>query len=76
MGKSKFEVYDGDVTVTYQDTPEIREKVIQRILQYCKDNNCSSGEQLHQNDECILSAPEVLSDIIDDIMLFEANHND
>lgn len=76
MEKIKFQIYDGDVEVSVDITEEKKNLIVERILQYCKDENCISGETLHQNDNCIINAPVVLSDIIDNILKFETRYED
>jgi len=71
MEKLEFELYDGELKVSLLITEEKKNAVIQRIIQYCIENDCVDGEVLHQNDECLIEAPSVLSDIIDDILEFE-----
>jgi hypothetical protein len=56
---------------TYNDTPEIRDKVFERVMKYFKEYECYSGEQIHQSDDPIIYAPYVLSDIADDIIKFQ-----
>lgn len=73
MMEKEFTIYDGNLKVKVNITDEKKDKIIERILQYCKENNCVDGETLHQSDNCLLDAPNVLSDIIDDIMEFETN---
>jgi len=68
----KFKIH-GNIDVTVNITQEKKDAILERILQYCKDENCVDGETLHQSDECILNAPDVLSDIIDNILKFETN---
>lgn len=63
-------------TVKVEITEEKKDAIIERILQYCKENKCTSGEKLHQDDDCIIDAPCVLSDIIDDILKFEIEYDD
>lgn len=57
-------------TVTYNDTPEIRDAVFERVMQYFKEYECFIGEEIHQSDDPIIYAPNVLSDIADDIIKF------
>lgn len=76
MGKIEFDIYDGNVKVSVDITEEKKQLIVDRILQYCKDENCVSGEKLHQNDDCIINAPDVLSDIIDNILKFEYKDED
>jgi len=74
--RKELKIYDGDVTVTYEDTPEVRDKVFERVLEYVKKYNASSGESIHQDDDCIIYAPVVLSDIVDDILEMEWKDED
>lgn len=57
--------------VTYEDNPEIRDKVFERVMEYFKEYNCYCGESIHQSDNPIIYAPYVLSDIADDIICFK-----
>jgi len=67
----EFDLYDGDMKVKIEITEEKKNAIVARILDYIKTYNCTSGEKLHQDDDCIMYAPEVLSDIIDDILNIE-----
>lgn len=60
-----------DHTVTYEDSPEIRDAVFERVMQYFNEYNCYAGEIIHQSDDPIIYAPNVLSDIADDILKFK-----
>jgi hypothetical protein len=62
-----------DCIAKYEDTPEIREKVFLRVLEYFKKNEAFLGEVIHQSDDCIIDAPSVLSDIADKILKFEVS---
>ena len=57
---------------TYVDNdPTMKDEVFARIIKYCTEHNCFEGETLQQDDDCLLDAPNVLSEIIDDIIKFE-----
>lgn len=71
--QKEFDIYGGDLKVKVDITDEKKDKIVERILQYCKENNCVDGETLHQSDNCLLDAPNVLSDIIDNIIKFQTN---
>lgn len=64
----EFILYDGDLKVQIEITEEKKNAIVDRILEYCKKHDCISGETLHQDDDCIIYAPDVLSDIIDNIL--------
>lgn len=57
--------------VKYTLTEEQKDLIIKRILKFCEETNCIHGETLHQSDKCLIEAPSVLSDIIDNMINFE-----
>lgn len=66
--KIQYDIYDGELEITIQDTEEKRKQLFDIVIKFMKKYNCYSGEQLQQSDDCILISPEILSDIIDDII--------
>jgi len=64
----KFNIYNGDATVQINVDDEMKTKIFNKIVEFIKDLNCTSGEQLQQSDSCLLEAPELISDILDDII--------
>ena len=54
-----------NATITYEDTPEIRDKVFQMVLDFFLDYEAFSGESVVQNDEPTINAASVLGDIAD-----------
>ena len=66
--KGSFEKY-GD-TITYDITDEQKDKIIARLIQYYS-THCHFGEGIHQDDDSIIDAPYVLSDICDNIIQFK-----
>lgn len=69
MDKEKLFEYYGEkdaYSVIYNE--KTMQLVMNRIFKYMQENNCFHGETLHQDDECILDAPNVLSDVIDNIL--------
>lgn len=66
--KKQFNIYNGDLSIKINVTENQKDAIIYEILSYCERNNCISGESLFQNDNCLIEAPEVLSNIIDDIL--------
>jgi hypothetical protein len=67
--KGKFVKYN-DIEISYEITDEKKDKIIDRLIKYYSDN-CWFGEGIHQDDDSIIQAPGVLSDICDDIIKFE-----
>lgn len=52
-------------------SPEVAMKVLDKIIEWMthKDHYASySGEAIMQNDNTIIDAPELISDIVDDIL--------
>jgi hypothetical protein len=60
-----------DFTVQFEETPELKEKVYQAVLDYYKKHQSYAGEVIMQNDECQINAPSVLADIADEIFKFK-----
>ena len=60
----------GDI-VTYNDTQEIRDAVFERVMKYFIEHEAFFGESIHQSDGPIIDAPNVMSDIADDIIKFK-----
>lgn len=47
---------------------ETADAVLNKIIEWVEQNGAISEEIIMQSDECIISAPEILSDIVDDIL--------
>lgn len=69
--KKEFDVYDGEAVVSYNETQELKDQVFERILSFFKKVDHFTGESLQQSDDVHELAPDVLSDIADDIIKFE-----
>ena len=65
-----------DVIAKYSDSDQIKQAVFDRVLQYFKDFEAFQGETIHQSDDPIIYAPNVLSDIADDILKFKVTYKD
>ena len=57
--------------VSYNATDKVKDAVFKRVLKYFIKNKAFRGENIHQNDNCIIDATSVLSDIADDIIKFK-----
>lgn len=64
--KTIINVYDEEVEISISQDQQ--KAIINRIVQYMADNECTLGESLVQNDECIINAPNCLAQIIDNHM--------
>lgn len=68
--KGSFEGFDSDVR--YEITDEMKDKIVARLIEYYS-THLWFGEGIQQDDSSIIDAPEVLSDICDDIIKFESD---
>ncbi len=66
--KGSFKKYDS--VITYEITDEQKDKIVKRLIKYYS-KHCHFGEGIHQDDDSIIEAPSVLSDICDDIIKFK-----
>ena len=58
--------------ITYNDSPEVHKRVFDFLVEnYFKKYDAFCGETIMQSDNPQIYAPEVLSDIADDIIQFE-----
>lgn len=67
--KGSFEKY-GD-TISYEITDEQKDRIVERLIEYYS-TYCHFGEGIHQDDNSLIEAPSVLSDICDDIIKFKS----
>jgi hypothetical protein len=56
--------------ISYDISDKQKDAIIDRLMEYYK-KNCHFGEGIHQDDDSILDAPSVLSDICDNIISFK-----
>ncbi len=50
-------------------SPEVAQQVLDKVIKWMENHTAStSGEGIHQDDDCIIDAPELISDIVDDIL--------
>lgn len=59
-----------DDIITYDITDEQKDKIINRLIEYYSTHS-HIGEEIHQDDDSIIDAPSVLSDICDNIIEFK-----
>lgn len=65
-----------DATISYEDTPEIHKKVFDKLIEFYNKHHAWNGETICQSDDPIIHAPELLADIVDDIIQFKVNWED
>lgn len=57
-------------------TRKKKNQVIKAIEKWIREHDATAGEVIMQSDECTISAPELLSDIVDDIIQPERIYDD
>lgn len=65
-----------DYIYSYDTSVEAARKVVDKIIQWCNKYECTGGEMLCQNDDCIIESPYLVADIIDNILKFGHKLND
>lgn len=74
--KKQFEIYNGETKITYDESEANNHLIVEKIIDWCKRYNISSGESLMQKDDGLIYAPELVADIIDCILNFEADYGE
>ena len=69
----KFEKYGNVIEYTISD--EQQAKIVARLMEYYSSHH-HFGEGIHQDDDSIMEAPSVLSDICDNIIEFKEISNE
>jgi hypothetical protein len=75
MGSLDNSFVNGDTTVTVRGTQYIikrsaeqDKKVVDTLIQWYKEVGCMYAECLIQDDDAVMEAPQVLANILDDIL--------
>lgn len=63
-----------EITINWTD--EKKQAVIEKIDAWIRKHDATAGEVIMQSDECIISAPEILSELVDDIIQPEVSYGD
>lgn len=74
--EKKILAHEGDLEVTYNETDELKDEVFQKLIDFFKKYNAFSGDSIMQNDDPLIYASELLSDICDDLICFKENWTD
>jgi UDP:flavonoid glycosyltransferase YjiC (YdhE family) len=69
--KKEFDCFDGEAIASYEETPELKDQVFERVLSFFKSVDHFTGESLQQSDNVQELAPDLVSDIADNIIKFE-----
>lgn len=70
MNQRTIRKNEDDWEVSFNDDSETRHKIYNKLLEWYL-SHCISGEGIQQDDDSIIDAPNVLSDIADDIFCFK-----
>ena len=70
--KGRFSTYK----VTYDDSEQAKQSVFDAVLAFFFKHEQFSGEGIQQCDEPITEAPNLLSDIADDILKMDVDYGD
>lgn len=63
------EIMIGDYKYEIQYSPEVADAVLNKIIEWMGKHSASShGEGIMQDDNCQIYAPELIADIVDDIL--------
>ncbi len=62
-----------DFTVKFNDDEETKQKVFNNLLEFYAKHEAFSGESICQSDDPQIEAPELLSEIADNIFQFKVD---
>ena len=65
-----------ELIAEYNDDEAAKQAVFDRVLAYFKEFESFHGESIHQSDNPIIYAPNVMSDIADNILKFKVTYKD
>lgn len=65
-----------DLCVKFEETPELKESVYDRVLKFFLDHDAYYGEVIMQSDDPQIEAPVLLSDIADGLFKFDVEYLD
>lgn len=60
-----------DTKISYSSSEKTKQEVFDAIINWVRKHDAWSGEILCQDDDCQIEAPQLLADIVDDILDFK-----
>ena len=63
-------------TVKFNDDVDMKNRVFNKLMEWYKEHESFTGESILQSDATIISAPELLAEIADDIIKFDVEWED
>lgn len=64
------------ITIHFNWTDEKKEAVIKALEKWIIKHRAVAGEVIMQNDDCLIEAPDLISDIVDDIIKPEYDYEE
>ena len=64
----RFVSKDGELHAEIDATPDMREEVFRRVVQFFADHECWAGESYMQTDAPQLDVHELMNDLLDDVL--------
>ena len=58
-------------TYTFEETPEAKDAIYEKILKWIEKHNASCWEMIGQNDDCQIDASSLIGDIVDNCFNFK-----
>lgn len=74
MSKRFCKVKDEDLKVSFDDTPELRDAVFEKVISFFEKHESFHGEAIMQSDDPQIYAPQLMADLADDIIKFELKY--
>ena len=69
--RTTFKAYDGNASVSFDCDDKKEMDVFNKIVKWCKDNDCYDGETFMQSDRCIIGSHDLIMGIIDNLIKFD-----
>lgn len=65
-----------DTTVSFTETEELKQQIFEKVIKWIEEHKAYHGESIHQNDDCLIDAPDLISDIVDNCFEFKFNDDE
>ena len=72
--KTEFKTEDGEISVKYEDSPEMHKAVFDRVIDFFKKHESFNGECIMQSDNPTIDSRQFTSDVAYDIIKFEVEY--
>lgn len=69
-------ITDQDRTITFDDSPEAKDRIFNMMLDFFKKVDMFNGESLGQSDEICIEAPNILSEVAENGFRFEVEYKE